>query len=112
MNIHGLDKVTRRKQHEAATGERANMRQLGFEVLREGAEGFPLHYRKVLSRDGSLVTSALHLSRDKSKQWYVSRIDHQRYQKFPTRKVIGGTTFPGPVAAAMWLSIGGPSSWQ
>ena len=112
MKTHGLDKVTRRKQHEAATGERANMRQLGFEVAREGAEGFPLHYRKVLSRDGPLVTSALHLSRNKNKQWYVSRVDNQRYQKFPTRRVIGDTTFPGPVAAAMWLSVGGPSLWQ
>ncbi len=85
-------------EHEARTGMRANMQQLGWTPYkRSKIDGSPLWFIKGGLNNGWRV------SKTTAGEWYCSRV--LKPYKYPITRRVTGPTFPGPVAAALWLQV-------
>ena len=97
--------MSARSDVEARTGTCQNMLQYGFLPTRFTVAGEPTRFVQRAKTGGGYA-----ITRTKTKEWRVSKVSaFARYgrnggQHFPEVNY-SGALFPGPIAAAMWLTV-------
>lgn len=111
-----LTKQQLAQQHEQLTGQRTNMRELGYTAGGVDLTGMPARYRQrhpVWVDTGQLAFHGCFvLHRTRQKRW---RVEVENHSLGPIRGANGGQfykrykvitpVFPNPIAAALWLRV-------
>lgn len=99
MSVPTKDPVLLRRDHEARTGCRENMRVLGFRCMRSSkATGEP-----TLFESAPYGGKNWRVVRTINKQWRVTQL--VQGFRYPTERKADAPLFPSPVAAALWLEV-------
>lgn len=91
-------------EHERRTGMVANMQGLGWRCRRRSkVDGSPLEFTH-----GDRMATHWVCNRNQAGEWKICRRGIRRTVNgygFPNTTQLVGPTFPGPVAAAIWLKV-------
>lgn len=102
-----------RAAHEARTGMKANMQQLGWRCTSYGADCEPKEFRRLLpskagefvgTRVGTAMNSDVAVTRVRG-SWSLRLMAQWQGVRYEKTMYIDAPTFPGPVVAATWLAI-------
>lgn len=102
-----------RAAHEARTGMKANMQQLGWKCTGYGADCEPKEFRRMVpakagefvgKHGGSAMDSRVAVTRVRG-SWSLRLMTKWQGVRYEKTMYIDAPTFPGPVVAATWLAI-------
>ena len=98
-----------RRDVEGRTGTCQNMLQYGFRPTKFTVAGAPTRFVRRVGT-GGVAGDVYVITRTKTKEWRVSKVSAVAMlgknggQYYPEAKY-SGVLFPGPVAAAIWLTV-------